>query len=498
MKQFDDYIARLSEIEKDMGFFEPNTREVLTDASRPHLDLETVLDITHRAGRLIDIYTANLQKDKAFYSALATLSFPTWKSLSDIQASPEKVRALADKLYLGHLGRDNLALLRFGDLTRSIAHDIVTRYMNDNVPFFIIFSDSHFNTLVVNHADETGIKNLAERFLSMTEKVTLTSSIRDTGTGPGIPKVKEKHDLYARITEPFHERTLSGKVRWILTSIPSAADAACEGITHAKYIDHYLEMCDQPLDYDDTPQRMLIKELNAASTLRFTNNDGTDLTMSLIDHDGTHFTFCNSTNKRNVPGSEAFSAPRRDSVNGVIVAMGRHPLRHDGSKIIRDLHMWFQDGKIIKFKTASETEDAYFQSYLDRDPNNYYVGEIGIGTNPYLKTHVANTLLVEKIGGQFHVALGTCYTMTDYIGDPVHVNNGNHTKNGDHWDIATMLYGRGGKIYLDDRLIMDEGKFIDQKYAILNDGWAAVPENKRPAHRKDLSRIKTKFERKTT
>jgi aminopeptidase len=287
-------------------------------------------------------------------------------------------------------------------------------------------------------------------------------------------------------------------VRWILTNIPSKQDALRDGIDLAEYIDHYLEMADQPLDYDDTPQRELIKELNAASTLRFTNDDGTDVTMSLIDHDGTHFTFCNSTNKRNVPGSESFSAPRRDGVNGVIVAKGLHPLGHDGSKTIRDLTMWFENGKIIKFKTASEGEDKLFQAFLDRDPNNYYVGEIGIGTNPYLKAHVANTLFVEKIGGQFHVALGKCYTHTEYMGDKVHVNNGNSSKSNDHWDIATMLYGRGGKIYLDERMIMDNGKFLDPKYAVLNDGWAAVPQDKRPPHRRDLTGVKTKFERALT
>ncbi len=157
--------------------------------------------------------------------------------------------------------------------------------------------------------------------------------------------------------------------------------------------------------------------------------------------------------------------------------------------------MWFDKGRIVKFKTASAEEDALFQSHLDRDPNNYYIGEIGIGTNPYLKAHIANTLLVEKIGGQFHLALGGCYTMTDYVGDPVHVNNGNHTANGDHWDIATMLYGREGRIYLDGRLIMDHGRFLDPQYAVLNDGWAAVPAEKRPAHRQDLQAFPLRFER---
>jgi aminopeptidase len=476
-----------------MGGFEPAASALLTEPIPAALDDQ--LDYLHRMQRLLEIHAAGLTGNTAFLSDLHALNAPTWKDWPSLNAPKDKQSALADRLYLGREYKNGTVVLRLDAGSKNIALPLIKRHQENNIPFIIIFGDTDFQTLLINHADDAGIDTLAAYFLKRVEPVTMSAGIRESARLPAVKKDKAKHDRYAKAVRPYGERTMSGAVRWVFTVIPSEFDAARDGIPHDEYIRHYLEMCDQPLDYDDTPQRELIKELNAASTLRFTNDDGTDVSMSLIDHDGRHFTFCNSTNKRNVPGSEAFSAPRRDSVNGVIVAKGKHPLRGDGAQTIRHLTMWFENGKIVRFKTASAEEDASFQSHLDRDPNNYYIGEIGIGTNPYLKAHVANTLLVEKIGGQFHVALGGCYTLTDYVGDPVHVNNGNHTENGDHWDIATMLYGRGGRIYLDGRMIMNNGKFIDEKYAVLNDGWAAVPVDKRPPHRKDLVGVPTKFER---
>lgn len=495
MMYLDDVIKRARALSGHMGLFEDDLDSALAQALTPHLSLDTQMNLDHRIQRLEQIQTAGLINNFLFKAELGRLSPPTWQNFESLNAPLIKQKMVADRLYLGREYKNGLTLLRLDPYSKIIALAVVEHHIKDNAPFLIMFGDSDFNTLVINHATEDHVEALAKSFLSRVDKVTASTAIRESGSPTHVNKNKVKHDLYAKIVRPYGERTMSGQIRWVLTVIPSVFDSERDNIPHDEYISHYLEMCDQPLDYDDTPHKKLIGELNAASEIRFTNCDGTDVSLSLIDHDGKHFTFCNSTHKRNVPGSEVFSAPRRDSVQGVVVARGKHPLRGESTKTIRDLTLWFEEGRIVKFKTASAEEDALFQSHLDRDPNNYYIGEIGIGTNPYLKAHIANTLLVEKIGGQFHLALGGCYTMTDYVGDPVHVNNGNHTANGDHWDIATMLYGREGRIYLDGRLIMDHGRFLDPQYAVLNDGWAAVPAEKRPAHRQDLQAFPLRFER---
>lgn len=289
----------------------------------------------------------------------------------------------------------------------------------------------------------------------------------------------EAGKAYQAALKHLRERSMSGAIHSTLTMLPTPATAALDGLSFDDLIDLYVSMCDQPWDAIGAAHGHLITTLNAAHDLRITNSDGTDIRMCLTDHDGRPFTFCNSLTKRNVPGSEVFSAPRRDSVDGIIVAKGTFMAEHKGAGLIRDLTLHFKDGQIVDFD-AAEGRD-HFAGYLARDPANHYVGELGIGTNPYLKRHVCNGLLVEKIGGSFHLALGDAYTMTDYLGDPVHINNGNKTVSGDHWDITTMLYGKGGVMTADGTDIMRDGVFLDPRLDVLNRGWAALPSSEIPA-----------------
>ena len=236
------------------------------------------------------------------------------------------------------------------------------------------------------------------------------------------------------------------------------------------------EMCDQPWHYIDIAQQALIAELNAAKTLRFTNDDGTDISMDITDA-----TFANSLVAKNVPGSEVFSAPRRDSVNGKIVAKGRFNPRDDRNAVIENLTMEFEQGRLVRWHADQGQE--HFERAISIDEGAKFVGEIGIGTNPHLRRHVMNSLLVEKIGGSFHVALGGAYKYKEYMGTPVNVDNGNRSKL--HWDITTLLYGKGGCMYIDDRKVMENGLFLNPTYDVFNRGWAAVPEAERPDYWKN-------------
>lgn len=124
-----------------------------------------------------------------------------------------------------------------------------------------------------------------------------------------------------------------------------------------------------------------------------------------------------------------------------------------------------------------------FERSIGVDDGARFVGELGIGTNPHLKRHVVNGLLVEKIGGSFHIALGRPYSYTSYEGVPVKVDNGG--KSSLHWDITTMLHGKDGCIELDGRKVMENGQWIDPKYDVLNRGWESVPVEQRPDYWQD-------------
>lgn len=447
-----------------------------------NLTTEEFLIFSHKLNRLTTIHMAGLGQDKKFKQELEQLSLTDWSHTKNMDIAPELQESLAEKLYNVDTSKDRGAMLLFGDRSRHIAHHIVARLIKDQMPFIAEFVDTDFKNLVFKHADETGIKSLAAFDVATNAKANKKIvAIPNTSPAPSVNAPASAKNLYAEECRPMRLRSANGDMFFTLTTFPTEQDAALDDIPYKDYLKLYFEMCDQPWDEISKAQEYLIQMFNKASNVRFTNNDGTDISMSLIDHDGSHFTFCNSVIAKNVPGSEIFSAPRRDSVNGVIVAKGKFSPKDSSSSVIENLTLHFEQGKLVKYKAEKGAE--HFQEFLDKDPGNYWVGELGIGTNPHLKKHVMNTLLVEKIGGSFHLALGNAYTMSAYEGTPVKVDNGN--KSLSHWDITTMLIGKEGTIELDGKLIMKDGKFLDPKLEVLNKGWVAIEQSKRPDYWKN-------------
>ena len=175
-------------------------------------------------------------------------------------------------------------------------------------------------------------------------------------------------------------------------------------------------------------------------------------------------TFCNSTDGINVPGSEVFSAPVMDSVNGQLFAQGKHI--YDGH-LMRDVYLRFEHGKVVEAHAAEDNEGL--QQILSQGIGARFMGEVALGTNPELSgPSYTNGLLNEKIAGSFHVAIGKCYEYKIYEGIPVNVNNGNISdRTTNHWDIAVSMK-RNGKVVVDGEVIQQDGKFLDQDLTILN------------------------------
>lgn len=478
-KQVEQMVAAIA---AQPGPFQSEAQDVAAQLQKDFTDIDAMLQTMHRAQDLEKIAVAGLAQDTAFHDAVKKLKRVQWRDFGAPPAADDLQDSLAAKLYNVRDKTKDLPMINLGDGARKIGVWLVKKALADNVPFIVDFSEPDFFATVLNHAADSGVQALADRYIAVTGPVTKRIVAR-----PGQPLQDNiepdpaKGKLYAKGTAAYGERVRSGDVFFTLTVIPTEKDAEIDGIAYNDYVKLFFEMCDQPWDDISRAQQALIAELDAGKTLRFTNNDGTDISM---DIEG--FTFCNSLIAKNVPGSEVFSAPKRDSVNGTIVAKGRFAPPHDRGEIIENLTMTFNNGRLVSYKADKGL--AAFEKELNVDEGARWIGEVGIGTNPHLKTHVANGLLVEKIGGSFHLALGACYTMKEYEGKPVNVDNGNQSTL--HWDVTTMLHGKGGRIYLDGRMIMDDGKFLDPKYDVLNRGWASVPENKRPTYWRDYYKNK--------
>ncbi len=185
-------------------------------------------------------------------------------------------------------------------------------------------------------------------------------------------------------------------------------------------------------------------------------------------------TFCNSTIDLNYPGSEVFSAPVLHSVNGQIYAEGEY--LKDGY-LIKNIFLKIENGRIVEAHADSGNEEL--QAILNRDDQkpgfgSRFFGEVALGTNPGLTRRFFNSLLNEKVGGSFHMAIGHCYSYNEYDGQPVKVNNGNtEDKTSLHWDLTILMHRKpdgsgGGRVIVDGEIIQLDGKFLDPDLAILN------------------------------
>ena len=176
--------------------------------------------------------------------------------------------------------------------------------------------------------------------------------------------------------------------------------------------------------------------------------EGTDLTFSIKDIPAIP-----CAGEMNIPDGEVYTAPVKDSVNGVLRYTA--PSLYQGFTF-ENITLTFENGKIVK-ATSNDTERI--NSIFDTDEGARYIGEFAIGVNPYITTPMKDILFDEKIMGSFHFTPGNSYDDAP---------NGN--KSSIHWDlvcIQTPEYG-GGEIYFDDVLIRKDGLFVVDELKCLN------------------------------
>ena len=158
----------------------------------------------------------------------------------------------------------------------------------------------------------------------------------------------------------------------------------------------------------------------------------------------------------NIPDGEVYTAPVKNSVNGVITYNAptlENGIKHENVRLV------FKEGKIVE---ATSSNTAALNAVLDTDEGARYVGEFAIGVNPYVTSPMLDILFDEKISGSIHFTPGCSYD---------DAFNGN--KSSVHWDmvlIQTPEWG-GGEIYFDGMLIRKDGRFVIEELAALN------PEN---------------------
>ena len=246
---------------------------------------------------------------------------------------------------------------------------------------------------------------------------------------------------------PVHHEIRVKKTKWVVLRYPNPAMAQNAGTSTEAFEKFYFDVC--TLDYSKMDRAMdALKALMERTDRVRLVSPGTDLTFSVR---GIPAVKC--AGHLNIPDGEVYTAPVRESVEGVITFNAptlENGIRHENVRLV------FEKGKIVE---ATSSNTAALNAVLDTDAGARYVGEFAIGVNPYVTKPMLDILFDEKIAGSIHFTPGCCY-------DDAY--NGN--KSSVHWDmvlIQTPEYG-GGEIYFDDMLVRKDGLFVIEELRGLN------------------------------
>ena len=238
------------------------------------------------------------------------------------------------------------------------------------------------------------------------------------------------------------------KTKWVVLRWPNPAMAQLAQMSTEAFEDFYFDVC--TMDYDKMDEGMAaMKKLMESTDQVHITGPNTDLRFSIK---GMRAIPCGG--QYNIPDGEIFTAPVRDSGEGVVEYNA--PTIYNGVSFDR-ITLEFEKGKIVR--AGSPSNELMLRKILSSDEGAAYIGEFAMGFNPYVNRPMRDILFDEKIAGPFHFTPGQAYTEAD---------NGNKSRI--HWDmvcIQTPEYG-GGEIRFDGKLVRKDGVFIGEGIEKLN------------------------------
>ncbi len=312
---------------------------------------------------------------------------------------------------------------------------------------YVQLEDYGINRQLLLGASETQLRLTAKLEMAQMKEMDAYIGIRaseNIAEYADVPQAQIQLDRSMR-SDVLNERV--NHTKWVVLRYPNHSMAQLANTSLEAFEDFYFSVCN--LDYAKMSRAMdaLVERMNRADRVHITG-PGTDLVFSIR---GIPAVKCDG--KCNIPDGEVYTAPVRDSVNGVLTF--NTPSVFEGFTY-EDISFTFRDGKILE---ATANDSGKLNAVLDTDAGSRYLGEFSLGVNPYILGPMKDTLFDEKIRGSIHLTPGRCYEDAD---------NGNDSKI--HWDlvlIQTPEYG-GGEIYFDDELIRKDGVFVPESLQGLN------------------------------
>ncbi|MBI4978194.1 MAG: aminopeptidase [Spirochaetes bacterium] len=346
-----------------------------------------------------------------------------------------------ETLYLDLIGSDGIALAR--EIVRAVTERGAIPYWN--------FFDDNLSAAFFAAADETQHRAFAEFHKKNMAACDAYIGIRSSANpfdASSVPASGQKLKRKYFWTE-VHEHTRLKK-KWCVLRYPNNAMAVMSKKSTEAFEDFYFRVCN--IDYARFSKAMdPLQSLMARTDRVQITGPGTDISFSIkglppIKCDG----------KYNIPDGEVFTAPVRESVNGII--QYNTPTVYDGHSFA-NMRFEVKDGRIVDYK--AEGDRAALDAIFSTDDGARFFGEFSLGLHPHVDTPMCDALFDEKIYGSLHFTPGNAYD---------DCNNGN--KSAIHWDLVlvqTPAYG-GGEIRFDGTLIRKDGEFVLEELMPLSRG----------------------------
>ena len=334
------------------------------------------------------------------------------------------------------------------DLVKALVRET---YAAGGVPF-VRLGDREIDRELLLHCTDEQLKLRAEGDVRLMESMQATIrfvAVNNDSEHSDVPA--EQTARFNRIyDDPIFEAIQKNGVRWCVLRYPTPAMAQAAQMSREGFEDFFFDVCTMDYARMDAAMNPLKALMERTDRVRIVG-PGTDLRFSIK---GLPAIKC--AGDCNIPDGEIYSAPVRESVEGVITY--NTPSIQDGFTF-ENVKLTFEKGRIVK---AAANDTARINEVFDTDEGARYVGEFALGVNPFITKPMRDTLFDEKIAGSFHFTPGMSYD--DCF-------NGNRSAL--HWDlvcIQTPEYG-GGEIYFDDVLVRKDGRFVPPELQCLN------PEN---------------------
>jgi len=244
--------------------------------------------------------------------------------------------------------------------------------------------------------------------------------------------------------KPVHLERRVKHTRWVVLRWPNPSMAQQANMSTEAFEDFYFQVCLADYAAMEKAAQPLVRWMEKTDRVRILG-PGTDLSFSIR---GVGVVSCHG--RRNIPDGECFTAPVRDSVNGVI--QFNTPTLFRGIPMDK-IRLVFKEGRVVE---ASSSDTTALERILDSDEGARYIGEFALGFNPYIRQAMRDTLFDEKIRGSLHLALGQCYEQAE-----------NQNRSTVHWDNVLLQEG-GGEVWFDEVLLRKDGLFLPEDLHGLN------------------------------